>query len=384
MAIIAIRRQQLYTSLEMENRSRTLTVVSGCLVLVCLALLAVVVGETLYISQSASIALRPPDQPSPTATPLPTPTATPKPLLAYTFENLRTTQFPASPITLGSVVSENESSVARKFSYTVPITPSSPITTQVTGLMNVPKKAGQYPVVVMFRGYVPQDNYHPGDGTQPAGVVLARSGLITLAPDFLGYAESAPASDDAFEARFQTYTTALTLLSSLPTLNTGLNEQYAGKVSADLTRIGLWGHSNGGHIALSVLAISGARYPTVLWAPVSVAFPYSILYYTDDVDDHGKALRLGLARFEANYDAEAFSPPNYYSWIKAPVQIHQGTSDQAVLSWWTDQLVATLKKDRVPVEYFSYPGADHNLRPSAWSTAVQRSINFYNNQFAPR
>jgi dipeptidyl aminopeptidase/acylaminoacyl peptidase len=172
----------------------------------------------------------------------------------------------------------------------------------------------------------------------------------------------------------------LTLLSSLPTLNAGLNDQYAGTITADLTKIGLWGHSYGGQVTLAVLAISGLTYPTVLWAPVSVTFPYSILFYTDDFDDHGKSLRRLLAEFEADYDSELFSPPNFYSWIKAPVQIHQGTADESVPSWWSDRLAAMLKKNPVRLDYFVYPGADHNLRPSGWTTAVQRSITFYTNQ----
>ncbi len=341
----------------------------------------VVTGEILYIAQTLQV---PP--PTPPAPPTPTPTATPvpKPLLDYTFENLRNTQFPVNPITLGPVVSENKFSVARKFYYTVPENPGSTVMDQVSGLMNVPKKAGQYPVIIMFRGYVSPDIFQPGTGTQPAALVLAQNGFITLAPDFLGFGESTPAAADPFQARFQTYTSALTLLASLPTLNASMNETYTGTVTADLAQIGIWGHSNGGHIALSVLAITGATYPTVLWAPVSVSFPYSILFYTDDTDDHGKAMRQALARFETNYDSELFSPPNYYSWIKAPIQVDQGTADEIVLRGWSDSLTGTLKKNGVSVEYFTYPGSDHNLQPAGWSLAVQRGIDFYKHQLPPK
>lgn len=362
--------------------NRFLVPISVVLFVVSLGLLAVVIGESLYISRIALFPSTPSPAPTPTLTPTPTPV--PKPLLAYTFENLRSIQFPSSQITLGPVLGETDASMARKFYYSVPRTPGSTVLQQVSGVINVPKKAGQYPVIVMFRGYVSEESYKPGDGTQPAALVFARGGFITLAPDFLGYGESAPAADDVFESRFQTYTTALTLLASLPTLNTGLNAQYAGPVSADLTKIGLWGHSNGGQITLSVLAISGLTYPTVLWAPVSVTFPFSILAFTDDFEDHGKALRRALAQFEANYDSEQYSPPNYYAWIKAPIQLHQGSADQSVLSWWSDALAATLKKNSVRVDYFVYPGADHNLRPSSWATAVQRSVNFYTSQFSQK
>ena len=149
-----------------------------------------------------------------------------------------------------------------------------------------------------------------------------------------------------------------------------------------MTKIGIWAHSNGGHIALSTLAISGVTYPTVLWAPVSTSFPYDILYYTVESDDQGKGLRKVLAQFEQTYNTDQFSPPKYYSWIKAPMEIDQGTNDHEVPVWWSDNLVATLKKNKDDVTYQTYPGADHNLLPSGWSSAVSNDISFYNQHFA--
>ncbi len=304
-----------------------------------------------------------------------------KPLLTYTFENLRKTVFPKSNITVGQQISETSDFITQMFYFSVSQTPKSAVMKKVSGVLNFPKKPGIYPVIVMFRGFVPQETYKPGIGTQPSTKIFAQNGFITLAPDFLGYGESADASKDSFEDRFQTYTTALTLLSSLETLNSGLEASYSGTIKADVTKIGIWGHSNGGHIALMALAITRASYPTVLWAPVSKSFPYSILYYTDEFDDQGKSLRKALSRFEEDYDTKAFSPPNYYHWIKAPLEIHQGEADQEVPLWWSDDLVATLKKDNIDVKYLTYPGADHNLLPSGWSSAVTSSIAFYDDHF---
>lgn len=306
----------------------------------------------------------------------------PKPLLAYTFENLKKTTFPKTQITLENVIDENDDSTSQIFYYSVPKTPKSKILERASGLMNVPKKGGIYPVIIMFRGFVPDNIYKPGIGTERVAQVLAKDGFITLAPDFLGFGTSASPSADSFENRFQTYTTALTLLSSLPSLNSGLEASYSGRITGDLSKIGIWGHSNGGHIALSTLAISGATYPTVLWAPVSTSFPYSIIYYSDESDDHGKALRKTLAGFEDIYDTDLFSPTNYYKWIKAPIEINQGAKDQEVPYWLSDNLVSTLKKDEISVDYFTYPNGDHNMLPDAWSEAALNTLNFYKKEFS--
>ena len=297
------------------------------------------------------------------------PIAKEKPLDKYAFENLKKSKFPASPITLGEILNEKEDYISQMFYINFP--------QKVTGLINVPKGEGIYPIIIMMRGFVPKEIYSTGIGTQRAGEFFARNGFITIALDFLGYGKSDNPSGNSIEERFQTYTTALNLLASLPNLNSGLIASYSGKIKADSLKVGIWGHSNGGQIALSVLEITGKNYPTVLWAPVSKPFPYSILYFTDEFDDHGKALRKVIANFENDYNIELYSPTNFYTWINAPIEIHQGEGDDAVPQKWSDQLVEDLTKLNKEVTYFTYKGADHNLLPSGWSTAVQRSLDFY-------
>ncbi len=307
--------------------------------------------------------------------------SSPKPLLVYTFENLKKIIFPVSTISLGKVLTEHADYVSRVFFYQTLVRPGEKAQEKVSGLINIPKKKGKHPIIVMFRGFVPSNMYQPGVGTQPVASVLAENGYITLAPDFLGFGESASPSADAFENRFQTYTTAISLLSSLSTLPVALSVNYGATISADMTKVGIWAHSNGGHIALAVLAITGVTYPTVLWAPVSTSFPYDLLYYTDEADDQGKVLRRMLGDFEKTYNTDLFSPPNYYTWIRSPIELDQGTADQEVPIWWSDGLAATLRKDKVDVTYNTYNGADHNLLPNAWSRAVVNDLDFYTKQF---
>lgn len=298
-----------------------------------------------------------------------------RPLLKYTFESLKKTEFEPSSIALGEVLKDSEDYVSQMFYFKVKDL-NGKGEKRVSGLINIPQKEGNHPIVIMFRGYVPLENYETGVGTQRAGEFFAQNGFITLAPDFLGFGQSDKASQNSIEDRFQTYTTALSLLSSLVDLNTGLEASYSGKIKADVSKVGIWGHSNGGQIAISVLEITGKNYPTVLWAPVSKPFPYSILYFTDEFDDHGKALRKVVADFEKDYDIELYSPSNFYSWINAPIQIHQGTADDAVPLEWSDSLVSDLTGLDKTVKYFIYPGADHNLMPN-WGEVAGRSLDFY-------
>lgn len=302
---------------------------------------------------------------------------TEKPLDKYTIDSLSTKKFTASSIEIGDELKDEKDFTSRIFYFydNGPSTNSGQAK-KVSGLVNLPKKDGTYPIIVMYRGYIDRETYKTGDGTRRAGEVFAKNGFITVAPDFLGYGQSDMPSESPLEERFQTYTTAITMLDSVSNINSAFGK-IGINVRMDATKVGIWGHSNGGQIALTVLEETGSKVPTVLWAPVSKPFPYSILYYTDDIDDHGKMLRKVIADFERDYDSEKYSLTNYLDNINAPIQLHQGSGDEAVPIAWSDSLVKSLKDKGKDVSYFTYPGDDHNFTKGSWQTVVDRNIDFF-------
>ncbi len=288
----------------------------------------------------------------------------PTPLLKYTIENLGKADIKPAEIQIGKILKEDPKFTSYEFTLT--FSPDLSKETKTTsGLINIPKGTGTFPVVVMFRGYVDPTEYFIGNGTKASAEYFASNGFITIAPDFLGYGDSDREAENVFESRFQTFTTAITTLKSVTSI-----KQWDGK------NIFIWGHSNGGQIALTTLEITGATYPTVLWAPVSKPFPYSILYYTDDASDGGKFLRRELSNFENDYDTDLYSLTKYLGNIKAPLQLNQGTADASVPLAWSDLLAKDLESANVDVTYIKYPGANHNLTPG-WNQAVENALNFY-------
>ncbi len=286
-----------------------------------------------------------------------------RPLDEYTIEALSKRQFTPQPITFADPIATESGFVVKPFFYSLG-------TKRISGLAHIPMTAEskKMPVIVQIRGFVDPTIYEQGVGTKRSAEVFAKNGFLSLAPDFFGYGQSDGQSNDVFEDRFQTYTAVLQLLADVSTIG-----------FADPERIFLWGHSNGGQIALTTLAITGKPIPTVLWAPVTKPFPYSILYYTDEFDDGGKELRRRLAIFEAQYKADLYSFTNYIERIMAPIQLHQGSADDAVPLVWSQNFVKSLEDKGKQAELFVYPGADHNLSDGAasWNTAVIRAIDFY-------
>lgn len=299
----------------------------------------------------------------------------PTPLLKYTIENLSTANLKPSTIVIGEIIKDAPTFISYKF--TMQFSPDFSDNLKTTsGMINIPKGQGPFPIIVMFRGYVDQKTYFIGEGTKPSATVFAENGFITIAPDFLGYGESDAEATNIFESRFQTYVTAATLLKSIEALKESPLKVGSNDINIDNKNIFIWGHSNGGQIALTTLEITGVDYPTVLWAPVGRPFPASILYYIDEANDGGKLIIGKLAEFNETYDTSKFSLTNYLDKIKAPIQLNQGTSDTSVPYWWSDSLVKSMKDLKLDITYLKYPGANHSLVPS-WNQAVSSSMLFF-------
>lgn len=281
----------------------------------------------------------------------------------YSIENLSRAQIKKSKIELGEILSESPEFTTQLFSMQINPNLDGKTMKKLTGVINMPVRSITSPVILMLRGYVDPSIYSPGVGTRRSAEEYAKAGFITVAPDFLGYGGSDENAANILESRFQTYTTALSVLLSIDTI-----PQW------DRKNVFIWGHSNGGTIALTLLEITGVTFPTSLWAPVSKPFPYSVLYYTDESEDKGKFLRSEIAKFEAIYDANKYSIDEYFDKINAPIILHQGTLDDAVPLVWSSNLAKNLQD----VKYFTYPAADHNLQPG-WNTVVERDIAFFKN-----
>lgn len=287
----------------------------------------------------------------------------------YAIENLSSAKYQLGTFEIKNQISKDTkfTSYLFDFSFVPDVTGSK---TKVTsGIINIPDTdKNKYPLVILVRGYVDQNIYSSGMGSKNIGQYLSENDYVTIAPDFLGYAESDQESSNIFESRFQTYVTVVSLIKSI---NGGiLNKYWDGK------NVFIWAHSNGGQIALTTLEITGVDYPTVLWAPVSKPFPYSVLYYTDESDDGGKLIRKELSKFESLYNVDKYSLTNYLDRINAPIQLHQGTSDDAVPVAWSDTLDTKLKKLDKNIDYIVHPGADHNMQPD-WNNAAKQTLKFY-------
>lgn len=283
----------------------------------------------------------------------------------YSFENLHRREYFRSEIRLEKVLDEKKVFTSYIFSF-------SADGRRITGLANIPNKEGKFPVAILIRGWVDEEVYQTGMGSKKMADFLAENGFLTLAPDLLGYGSSDPAFADILLTRFFHPITIITLLHSLDSLPL-----------ADPNKVVIWGHSNGGQIALSVLEITGEKIPTSLWAPVAAPFPGSVLYFAKEMEDGGEKLKEIITDFEKEYNSREFSITNFLGQINAPLIIHQGMADESIPPEWTNNLVSQLRSLNKEVIYYQYLGENHNFNYGEAPEMRRRDLKFFRENIVP-
>lgn len=304
-------------------------------------------------------------------------------LAQYNFENLKTRINKASEIkTIGQVLTvvEARKELVKKgdlkgktFDFESRAISFESNGKKISGMINLPAyakaSARRSPLIIMIRGFADSEGYFIGSGSWKVADELARNGFVTVSLDFLGFGLSDGESKDILEARFEKPMGVLDLIESVKKLD-----------FVDSDKIGIWAHSNGGQIAISVLEVTRKNYPTVLWAPMTNPFPNSVLDTMDENSESGKIVKTRIDEFEKEYDSKLYSIDNFYNWLGAPILIHQGTADVWCKVEWQSELQNRLKELGKEVVLDVRKGNDHNLKQD-WDKVVEQDVRFFKEKF---
>jgi pimeloyl-ACP methyl ester carboxylesterase len=309
----------------------------------------------------------------------------------FSLKKLLTYQYRTSPVTIQKLVFKNELQYAYNVTYTsMNLTVSARLSVPNTRPENIKG------IVIMLRGHQHPGNYYTGKGTENPARGYLRSGWAVIAPDFFGFGSSSQTPPPFSLHQFYSTINAVELYKSLETVavSTGGNRStqavfvyssavpQADRVSLpeNFKKIVLWGHSNGGQIALHFLIIIQKPVTTVLWAPVSLGYPESAGHYGMGGE--------WVERFRRDYPANDFSLYTYLDKIApdAHILLEQGDRDRAVPKVWSDNLAKAIEEEnlrrertgrgKINLRYEIYPNADHNLNPY-WNTVLPRDAAFW-------
>jgi len=143
----------------------------------------------------------------------------------------------------------------------------------------------------------------------------------------------------------------------------------------DKERIGIYGHSYGGYLALMTM-FNASDYFTagVSGAPVTDWMLYDT-HYTERYLNHPKDNAEG-------YQQSSVFP--YVSGLKNPLMIYHGMADDNVLFTNTTKLIKALQDENKLFELMTYPGSKHSMRGEKVKIHLNNSImNFFDRHFKP-
>jgi dipeptidyl aminopeptidase/acylaminoacyl peptidase len=259
---------------------------------------------------------------------------------------------------------------------------------KISGIMNLPKGRGPFPVIITNHGYINPSVYTVGRGLKREQDYFARRGYIVIHPDYRNHGLSDKDPDEM--ARFK-------LGYDKDVINCILAVKNSSKKYFDKERIGMLGHSRGGGIALNILVAK----PDLVKACVLYASTSMNAWDNFERWTLGRGIRRRISRRtisaarrrEQQKRAEeiltlygspetnpkfwaGMSAETYLSRIKAPIAIFHGTDDDSVPIEWSDKLAAELKKEGKTVLYYKLPGEKHEFVKD-WPTFMKRSVEFF-------
>ncbi|ADV66316.1 alpha/beta hydrolase family protein [Deinococcus maricopensis] len=289
---------------------------------------------------------------------------------ALRITSLRARAYPGSALTV-------ERTLSRGGNYTRQVVSYRSDGLKIYALLTVPDgkpPKGGWPAIVFNHGYIPPEVYRTTERYVAYQDAFARAGFVTLKSDYRGHGASQG------EARGGYYDPGYTIdvLNALGSLKRDPR--------VNRTRIGMWGHSMGGHLTLRAMVVDPSIKAGVIWA--GVVAPYDLLMngWTRGPGAEHIPTRLTSRRklITEQYGTpgsnptfwNAISPNSYLRDLGGPLQLHQGTADVEVPVTFHRALAQGLQAARKPYEAYGYPGDNHNLSRNL-NLALNRSVAFF-------
>jgi dipeptidyl aminopeptidase/acylaminoacyl peptidase len=225
---------------------------------------------------------------------------------------------------------------------------------RITGIMNVPRGRGPFPVIVLAHGYIDPDVYWSGQGFRREQDALARNGYVALHVDYRNHAGSTDDPDNDLRMR---------LGYAEDVLNAAVAVRASDLPFLDGSRIGILGRSMGGSVTFNALvARPGVFDAAVVYASTSTRAVDNFNRWQRDDDSLRRAIFRKHGSPSRNPEFwDGISAINYVDRITEPVLMFHGTKDESCPIAWARRTHRALVDAGVDVRLVEYPGARHYM-----------------------
>lgn len=285
-------------------------------------------------------------------------------------ESLRNMEFPGSKI-------EIEEELAETGSYKRYLTSYRSEGLKIYALLTIPKGQipdGGWPAIVFNHGYIPPKEYKTTEKYIAYMNAFSSNGYVLFRPDYRGHGNSEGEATGGYGSNGYTID-VLNALSSVALLD-----------EVNPEKIGMWGHSMGGHITLRGMVVDERIKVGVIWAGVVGSYEDLLTNWRrstppPSLSQNARRWRQALLdEFGSPSQNPEFwnslSSTTYLSDVSGPIQIHHGTNDTSVPVLFSTKLKERMDTAGKESELFVYEGDDHNISRNL-SLALRRSVEFF-------
>lgn len=346
-------------------------------------------GRPVIAGQATAVRSVPADLAPPAAAPtLPAAVSTPVPAPPLAPEPVPTTTPPTHPLSIATARSREypgsdlviEQTLAPGSNYDRYVASYRSEGLKIYALLTVPRGARPptgWPVVVFNHGYIPPAQYRTTERYVAYTDAFSRSGYVLLRPDYRGHGSS----EGIARGGYGSPDYVVDVLNALETVRR--------HPDVDPERVGMWGHSMGGYIALRAMVVTNTIKAGVIWGGVVGSYPdllfnwfgRSPLAPVPGISPAATSWRrqlleqYGVPEQNPGFWA-SISANTYLTDLSGPVQLHHGTADAEVPVQWSVTLERQIREAGAPVELHTYPSDNHDIS-GALSTALSRSVAFF-------
>lgn len=241
---------------------------------------------------------------------------------------------------------------------------------KIYALLTIPngeRPKNGWPVIIFNHGYISPAEYKTTERYIEYTDAFSTNGYILFRPDYRGHGDSEGTPAGAYGSSAYT----IDVLNAVASI-----KKYE---EANPEKIGMWGHSMGGHITLRNMVVNKDVKAGVIWAGVVASYPDLINSWRRRTGRPGWRQSL-IERYGSPQENPIFwrsiSANSYLKDISGPLQLHHGTADSSVPVAFSEKLSEQMKVAKKTVDLYTYSGDDHNISNNLY-TALERSVVFF-------